>query len=107
MNPFLEDITPETAEMLHAHATAQGLSVDAYLRCLLGLGSAKNALADMSEEDFDALMEEFAKGTEHLPSLPWSDYCAGNQYRLFAKGTEHLPSLPPDFSRDDIYSDHD
>ena len=83
MHPVLEDVTPETAEMLHAHATAQGLSVDTYLRALLGLGSAENALADMSEEDFDALIEEFAKGTEHVPPLP------------------------PDFSRDDIYSDHD
>ena len=82
MNPLPEDITPETAAMLHAHATAQGLSVDAYLRALLGHGIAENALADMSEEDFAALMEEFAKGTEHVPPLP------------------------PDFSRDDIYSNH-
>jgi len=82
MNPFLENVTPETAAMLLAHATAQGLSVDAYLRILLGLGRAENALAEMSAEDFDALMEEFAKGTEHVPPLP------------------------PDFSRDDIYSDH-
>jgi hypothetical protein len=83
MQRLLEAITTETAEMLDAHATAQGLSVDAYLRVLLGLGRAENALADMSAEDFDALMEEFAKGTEHVPPLP------------------------PDFSRDDIYSYHD
>lgn len=82
MHPVLEDVNPETAEMLHTRATAQGLSVDAYLRALLGLGSAENALANMSEEDFDALIEEFAKGTEHIPPLPL------------------------DFSRDDIYSDH-
>jgi hypothetical protein len=83
MNPLLEDVTPETAETLRAKAAAQGLSVDAYLRALLGLGSATNALADMSDEEFDALMEDFAKGTEHVPPLP------------------------PDFSREDIYSDHD
>ena len=83
MNPLLEDVTPETAETLHAHAKAQGLSVDAYLRALLGLGSDENALADMPEKEFDALMEDFAKGTENVPLLP------------------------PDFSRDDIYSDHD
>jgi hypothetical protein len=83
MNPWLEDVTPETAAMLHAHATAQGLSVDAYLRALLGLGSAENTLATLSEADFAALMEEFAKGTDHVPPLP------------------------ADFSRDDIYSDHD
>lgn len=83
MNPSLEDVTPETAATLHAHATAQGLSVDAYLRALLGLGSADNALADMSDADFDALMDEYAKGTEQVPPLP------------------------PDFSRDGIYSDRD
>jgi hypothetical protein len=83
MNPLLEDVTPETAEMLHAHAKAQGLSIDEYLRALLGLGSGEKALADMSEAEFDALMQEFAKGTENIPPLP------------------------PDFSRDDIYSDHD
>jgi hypothetical protein len=83
MNPRLEDVTLETAEMLHAQATAQGLSVEAYLRALLGLGSATNALADLSDEAFDALMEDFAKGTTHVPPLP------------------------PDFSRDDIYADHD
>jgi hypothetical protein len=82
MHPVLEDVTPETAEMLHAHATARGLSVDAYLRALLGLERGQDTIADMSQEEFDALMGEFAKGTEHVPPLP------------------------PDFSRDDIYSDH-
>jgi hypothetical protein len=83
MHPVLEDVTPETAEMLHAHAKAQGLSVNAYLRALLGLESGKNALVDMSQEEFDALMEEFAEGTAHVPPLP------------------------QDFSRDDIYSGYD
>src|SRR5215510_15350481 len=62
MNPLPEDVTPETAAMLRAHATAQGLSVDVYLRALLGLGIAEHPLADMSEEDFAVLMEEFVKG---------------------------------------------
>jgi hypothetical protein len=83
MDPLLEDVTIEIAEILHTHAKAQGLSVDAYLRALLGLESGQNALAELSQEGFDALMEEFAKGTEHVPPLP------------------------SDFSRDDIYSDHD
>jgi hypothetical protein len=37
----------------------------------------------MSEEDFDTLMEEFARATENAPPLPL------------------------DFSRNDIYSDHE
>jgi hypothetical protein len=73
------EITPETAAMLCAHAAAQGLSVDAYLRALLGLGSAENALVDLPEEDLAALMDGFTKGIDHV-----------------------LP-LPTDFSRHDIY----
>jgi hypothetical protein len=83
MNPLLEDVTPETAETLHAEATAQGLSVEAYFRALLGLGSATNPLVDLSDEEFEALTDDFAKGTEGVPPLP------------------------PDFSREDIYSGHD
>jgi hypothetical protein len=42
-----------------------------------------SALAELSDAEFDAVMEEFARGSEHAPPLP------------------------PDFSRADIYSDHD
>lgn len=56
--------------MLEAQAAAQGLSVEAYLRGLLGLGSAEATLADMPDADFDALLNEFAKRTEHVPPPP-------------------------------------
>lgn len=83
MNPVLTEVEPETAELLAAQAQAQGLSVDAYLKLLLGMPGQKNALAELSDEAFDTLMEEFASGTEDLPSLP------------------------TDFSRQDMYLDHD
>jgi hypothetical protein len=83
MNLVLTEVKPETAELLAAQARAQGLSVDAYLKMLLGMPEQKNALAGLSDEEFDALMDEFASGTESLPPLP------------------------PDFSRQDIYCDHD
>jgi hypothetical protein len=83
MNPVLEQVRPETAELLVARAEAQGLSVDEYLRMLLGMPEQKNALAELSDEQFDAVIEEFARGTEGLPPLP------------------------SDFSRKDIYCDHD
>lgn len=35
MDPIIEEIEPETAEMIAAQAKARGLSVDAYLRSLL------------------------------------------------------------------------
>jgi len=83
MNSVLEYVTPETAELLAARAQAHGLSVDDYLKLLLGAPEPQHALAVLSDEEFDALMEEFANGTEHLPPLP------------------------ANFSRADLYSDHD
>jgi hypothetical protein len=83
MGLVLTEVEPETAESLAAQAQAQGLSVDAYLRLLLGMPRQKNALTELSDEAFDTLMEEFASGTEDLPPLP------------------------ADFSRQDMYLDHD
>ena len=83
MNPVLEQVRPETVELLVARAEAHGLSVDEYLKLLLGVPEQNPALTELSEEEFDAVMEEFAHGTEDLPPLP------------------------PDFSRKDIYCDHD
>jgi hypothetical protein len=83
MNPVLEQVRLETAELLAARAEAQGLSVDAYLKMLLGAPEQKTALAELSDEEFDSVMEELASGTEGIPPLP------------------------ADFSRKDIYFDHD
>lgn len=83
MNLPLTEVEPETAELLAAQAQAHGLSVDAYLKLLLGMPEQRNALAELSDEEFDTLMEEFASGTEGLPPLP------------------------TDFSRQDMYCDHD
>jgi hypothetical protein len=83
MNPVLEQVSPETIELLAAQAQAHGLSVDAFLKRLLGMPEQNHALAALSEEEFATLMEEFSSGTEGLPPLP------------------------VDFSRKDIYVDHD
>jgi hypothetical protein len=83
MNLALTEVEPETAELLATQAQTQGLSVDAYLKMLLGMPEQRNALAELSDEELDTLMEEFASGTEGLPPLP------------------------PDFSRQDMYFDHD
>jgi hypothetical protein len=83
MDPRLKQLTPETVDRFVQKAQAAGLSLDAYLNALLGLLNDGTALAEMSEAEFDGLIEDFSKGSEHF-----------------------LP-LPPDFSRADIYSDHD
>jgi hypothetical protein len=83
MDPRFEQLTSETIDRLAKKAQAEGLSLDAYLNVLLGLLNEGTALAEMSEAEFDAFIEDFSKGSEHLPPLP------------------------PDFSRVDVYTDHD
>jgi hypothetical protein len=83
MDPRLEQLKPETIDKLAEKAQAEGLSLDAYLNTLLGLLNDGTALSELSEAEFEAVLDEFSRGSEHLPPLP------------------------PDFSRADIYSDHD
>jgi hypothetical protein len=83
MDPRLEQLKPETIGELAEKAQAEGLSLDAYLSTLLGLLNDGTALSELSDEEFEAVLDEFSRGSEHLPPLP------------------------PDFSRADIYSDHD
>jgi hypothetical protein len=82
MDPRLEHLRPETIDRLAQNAQAEGLSLDAYLNALLGLLNEGTALAQMSEAEFDDFIDDFSKGSEHFPPLP------------------------PDFSRTDIYLDH-
>jgi hypothetical protein len=83
MDSRLEQLTPETIARLAQKAQAEGLSLDAYLNVLLGFLNEGTALAEMTEAEFEAFLEDFSKGSEHLPPLP------------------------PDFSRADIYIDRD
>jgi hypothetical protein len=77
----LNDISAETAQALTAQAAAYGLTIDDYLKLLLGLNDhelAKNgALAD---EEVTASLQEFG---------------------------EDVPPLPRNFSRADIYFPED
>jgi hypothetical protein len=81
--PSLEQLRPETVDRLAQKAQAEGLSLDAYLNALVGLLSEGTALTEISEAEFEAFIEDFSKGSEQFPPLP------------------------PDFSRADIYTDHD
>jgi hypothetical protein len=83
MDQRLEQLTPETIDRLAKKAQAEGLSLDAYLNVLLGLLNEGTALAEISEAEFEAFIEDSSKGSEHFPPLP------------------------PDFCRVDIYADHD
>lgn len=74
-------VDDQTAEMVLARASAEGISVDALLQRLLAPKPGAISEADrLTFEEFRALAEE-----------------------LSTDG----PSLPADFSRADIYIDHD
>jgi hypothetical protein len=78
MNSVLEQITPETIKALIVQATASGLSVDEYLKRLLGVSSDAKATG----------IDEFRSAMESLAE-------------------ESIQPLPRDFSREDIYFPED
>ena len=77
------EVTEETAEMLRAKAAAHRLSLDAYLRTLVEKDVGPEPAPRPTLEEFDRDMD------------------------ALAAGCEELPVLPRDFSRADIYADHD
>ena len=77
------ELDQETAEALLAQARAQGLSLGSYLRSLAEAWAAAPSNGNVSAEDFDRRLDELAAG---LPGLA---------------------PLPADFSRADLYADHD
>jgi hypothetical protein len=83
MSPILEEVKPETAAMIASQAKAKGLSVDDYLKSLIGMisGPESRSLPTLTELDVD--LEAFAEGTDHLPPTTLT------------------------YSREDIYFDHD
>jgi hypothetical protein len=73
MNRILEQIKPETAELLAAQARALGLSVDDYLRTLLpptnGQGDEKPLYETASQEEWAKAFHEWAASHEVLPVI--------------------------------------
>lgn len=74
-------LNDSTARMLEAQALARGLSVQEYLD-RLALANAAQSVPGTT--DFDADLDRF-----------------------LAENPEPLPVLPKDFSRADLYDDHD
>lgn len=76
MTTTLEEISVETERALSAQAAASGLTIDDYLKRLLGVnGSVKQQLPNKTDEVI-ATLNDFA---------------------------EDVPPLPRNFSREDIY----
>jgi hypothetical protein len=83
MNATLEQIKPETLEIIEKQAKIFGLSVDEYLRSLLPKTKKNLSLRGDSNDEFEADMLAFAEESENLSTY---------------QGT---------YSREDIYFDHD
>jgi hypothetical protein len=79
MSAIIEDISKETAEAPAAQAKARGLSVDDYLKKLLGVAQPGSPVSTV--EEFETDMNALAE--------------------------KNLPPLPENFSREDIYFEHD
>jgi hypothetical protein len=82
MNAVLnEQIAPEIVQAIIAQATARGLSINDFLREVLGLtNGAQPAPQEATDDEFMKAMESMA---------------------------EDVPPLPRDFSREDIYFPED
>ena len=70
------EIRPETAQMLAAQAKAQGLSVDEYLKTLLGIAQSAEepaldefmtAMESLAEEDVEPLPRDFSRDKIYFP----------------------------------------
>ncbi|CAN5616862.1 hypothetical protein BH20ACI4_BH20ACI4_05200 [soil metagenome] len=84
MNTTVEQIKPETLDLLEKQAKTFGMSVDEYLKSILPKGENDLSLkAKKSDAEFEKDMQEFAENTENQ-----TEY----------NGT---------YSREDIYFDHD
>jgi hypothetical protein len=74
------ELSHDTAQRIRAMAEAEGVTVEAYLSAIAAGGSEPQN--GMSLAEIDQILDELAAG-------------------------DNLPPLPADFSREDIYRDHD
>ena len=77
------EVASDTAQLLQANAVARKISLEDYLRSLAETDSLISSPSNFSLEEFERDMD------------------------ALADGLEGLPVLPDDFSRADIYADHD
>jgi hypothetical protein len=82
MNATLDQLAPETAHAIVTQATARGLSVNDYLRHLLGLSNAASATLALSEDPQprntenpprnEAMFAALQRSAERLKDMPVS-----------------------------------
>jgi hypothetical protein len=90
------EIEQRTAELLKTKAEASGLSLDDYLRRL----AEAEALLHASIQIFNALNDDAKSAILEATKID-------GVLDELAQGSEGVAPLPANFSREDIYSDHD
>jgi hypothetical protein len=78
------ELTPEVEQRIIAQAASRGVSLEAYLQSVIEAVALVSPPDEGTLEEFEADMDAFSEGTEHLPILP-----------------------PEAFTREVIYGDHD
>ena len=77
------EVTHDTAQLIRDNAEAEGVTVDAYLRAVVEASPNSEPADQMSLAEVETVLDELAAGGENLPPLP------------------------ENFSREDMYFDHD
>ena len=62
-------LEPEVETSLLARAQAQGMTLDAFVQSLVK-GTVAGPPPPMSDEEFEAALDELAEGSENWPILP-------------------------------------
>jgi hypothetical protein len=63
-------LEPEVETSLLARARAQGMTLDAFVQSLVKGAAVEPKLPRMSDEEFEAAIDELAEGSENWPVLP-------------------------------------
>ncbi len=73
-------LEPEVETSLLVRAQAQGMTLDAYVQSLIKGSVAAQVPPPMSDEEFEAALDELAEGSENLPILPPEAYTRDGIY---------------------------
>jgi hypothetical protein len=71
-------LEPQIELSLLARARAQGMTLGAYVQSLVEGAAAERQSPSMSDEEFEAALDELADGSENLPILPPEAYTREN-----------------------------